>query len=255
MTLARGIGGSFGAAVFGTIFTTRLRSELTGVLHGALGAQVAAGGRLTGAQVATLPSAARIAYESAYVNALHPVFLVAAGIGVIGFVLSLRLRERPLRTTAATSNGLEDSLAAPKAPSSLAEIDRALSIAAGEDRRREFGVRVAARAGVDISPGAAWGLARFSSYGVAGTLAMARSVGISEERIAPVQRELRERGLVEGEGPDARLTPAGTAMADQILSARREELRALLDGHEAEREPEVQQLLERLCVELSGQRP
>jgi hypothetical protein len=44
-------------------------------------------------------------------------------------------------------------------------------------------------------------------------------------------------------------------MADQILSARREELRALLDGDEAEREPEVQQLLERLCVELSGQRP
>ena len=54
-----------------------------------------------------------------------------------------------------------------------------------------------ARAGLDISPGAAWALARFSSYGVAGTLEMARSVGIPEERIAPVQRELRERGLVE----------------------------------------------------------
>jgi Mn-dependent DtxR family transcriptional regulator len=70
-----------------------------------------------------------------------------------------------------------------------------------------------------------------------------------------VQDELRERGLVEGEGEAARLTPAGTAMADQLLSARREELRALLDSHEAERAPEVQQLIERLCVELSGQRP
>jgi len=255
VTLARGIGGSFGAAIFGTIFTSRLRSELAGVLHGALGAQVAAGGRLTGAQVASLPSAARIAYENAYVDALHPVFLVAAGIGAVGFVLSLRLRERPLRTTAATSSGLEDSLAAPKTPDSLAEIDRALSIAAGEDRRREFGARVVARAGVDFSPGAASGLARFSSYGIAGTLEMARSVGIPQERIEPVQRELRERGLVEGEGAAARLTPAGTAMADQILSARREELRALLDGDDAGREPEVQQLLERLCVELSGQRP
>ena len=71
-----------------------------------------------------------------------------------------------------------------------------------------------------------------------------------------VQHELRERGLVEGEGPRARLTPAGTAMADQLLSARREELRALLAGQDdAERTPEVQVLLERLCVELSGQRP
>ncbi len=255
VTLARGIGGSFGAAIFGTIFTTRLRSELHDVLSGKLGAQVAAGGRLTGAQVATLPERARLAYENAYVNALHPVFLAAAGVGVVGFMLSLRLRERPLRTTAATSTGLEDSLAAPKTASSLAEIDRALSIAVGERRRREFGERVVARAGLDVSPGAAWGLARFSSYGVAGTLEMARSVGIPEERIAPVQGELRERGLVEGEGPDARLTPSGTATADQILSARREELRAVLNGDDAEREPEVQVLLERLCVELSGQRP
>jgi EmrB/QacA subfamily drug resistance transporter len=255
VTLSRGIGGSFGAAIFGTIFTTRLRSELQGLLTGPLGAQVAAGGRLTGAQVATLPAHARLAYENAYVNALHPVFVAASGVAVVGFVLALRLRERPLRTTAATSKGLEDSLAAPKSPSSLAEIDRALSVAAGEQRRREFTARMIARAGVDISPGGAWALARFSSYGVAGTLAMARSIGIPEERIKPVQDELRERGLVEGEGEAARLTPAGTAMADQLLSARREELRALLDSHEAERAPEVQQLIERLCVELSGQRP
>jgi EmrB/QacA subfamily drug resistance transporter len=256
VTLARGIGGSFGAAVFGTIFTTRLRSQLSGVLHGPLAAQVAGGGRLTGAQVESLPSPARIAYESAYVNALHPVFLTAAAIAAVGFVLSLRLRERPLRSTAATSTGLDDSLAAPKSPSSLAEIDRALSIAAGAQRRREFGARMVARAGLDISPGAAWALARFSSYGVAGTLEMARSVGIPEERIAPVQQELRERGLVEREGADARLTPAGTAMADQLLSARREELCSLLAGQEdAERTAEVQGLIEQLCVELSGERP
>ena len=256
VTLARGIGGSFGAAVFGTIFTTRLRSQLEGVLHGPLARQVAGGGRLTGEQVQRLPGAARVAYENAYVNALHPVFLVAAAIGAVGFLLSLRLRERPLRTTAATSRGLEDSLAAPKTASSLAEIDRQLSIAAGEQRRREFGARMVARAGVDISPGAAWALARFGSYGVAGTLAMARSVGIPEERIAPVQQELRERGLVEDEGQEAHLTARGTAMADQLLSARREELCALLaDQEDAERTPEVQSLIERLCVELAGERP
>ena len=105
VTLARGIGGSFGAAMFGTIFTTRLRSQLSGVLHGPLAAQVAGGGRLTGAQVESLPGPARVAYESAYVNALHPVLHHGGRLAAVGFVLSLRLRERPLRSTAATSTG------------------------------------------------------------------------------------------------------------------------------------------------------
>ena len=255
VTLARGIGGSFGAAVFGTIFTTRLRSGLHGALPGALGAQVAKGARLTGAQLEQLPAAARSAYEGAYVHALHPVFIVAASIVGFGFLLSLLLPERPLRATAATSTGLDDALAAPKANSSLAEVDRALGVLAGSAGRRAMGGRIAARAGVEISPGAVWALVRFNSYGIAGTTEMARSQQVEEQRIADVKAELHERGLVSGEGEEARLTPAGVAMADQLVSARREELRAALDDPEAHRTVEIQQLLERLCVELSGERP
>ncbi len=255
VTLARGVGGSFGAAVFGTIFSSRLRSGLHDVISGPLGALVSAGGRLTGAQVATLPGAGRLAYENAYVNALQPVFLVAAGIGAIGFLLSLRLREQPLRATASTSTGLEDALAAPKSPNSLAEIDRALALLVGDDRRRAFNEHVAARAGLDLSPGAVWALARFGSYGIAGTREMADRLGIEDERIAAVEHELRGRGLTAEDGSGARLTPAGVALADQVLSARRAELGALLSDHEAHRRPEVQQLLEQLCVELSGSKP
>jgi EmrB/QacA subfamily drug resistance transporter len=255
VTLARGIGGSFGAAVFGTIFTTRLRSELRGAIPGPLGREVAKGARLTGAQLEQLPAAARTAYEGAYVHALHPVFVTAAAVAGFGFLLALLLRERPLRATAATSTGLDDSLAAPKSPDSLAEIDRALGVLAGSERRRMVGERIAARAGVDLSPGAVWALVRFSSYGIPGALTMARSQQIDEQRIAEVRAELRERGLVQGEDDDARLTPAGVASADQLVSARREELRATLEDPAAHREPEVRRLLERLCVELSGERP
>ncbi len=255
VTLARGVGGSFGAAVFGTIFSSRLRSGLHDVISGPLGALVSGGGRLTGAQVATLPGAAKLAYENAYVHALQPVFLVAAGIGAVGFALSLRLREQPLRATASTSTGLEDALAAPKSPNSLAEIDRALGMLIGSERRVAFNQLVAARAGVELSPGAVWALARFGSYGIAGTKQMARNQEIEDGRIAAVEAELRERGLVTGESSQATLTPAGVAAADQVLSARREQLGELLADHDAHRQPEVQQLLERLCVELSGSRP
>lgn len=255
VTLARGIGGSFGAAVFGTIFSSRLRSSLHDVIAGPLGAQVSAGARLTGAQLATLPAAARTAYQNAYVHALEPVFLVAAGVGACGFVLSLFLRERPLRATAATSTGLEDALAAPKQADSLAEIDRALGVLVGGEARRSFNERLIARTGAELSPGSAWALARFGSYGIEGTREMARRQGVAPERIAEVESELRERGLVAGGDGGARLTPAGVALADQMLSARREQLREMLADHDAARAPEVQRLLEQLCVELSGARP
>ncbi len=84
VTLARGIGGSLGTAVFGTVFTTQLRSHLRGALTGPLSHLIAGGGRLTGAQVLTLPTAARLAYQHAYVHALSPVFEMAAGVAGLG---------------------------------------------------------------------------------------------------------------------------------------------------------------------------
>jgi EmrB/QacA subfamily drug resistance transporter len=255
VTLARGIGGSIGAAVFGTIFSSRLRAELHDAIGGVLGAQVAGGARLTGAQVESLPAAARVAYENAYVHALQPVFLVAAGVAAVGFLLSLRLRERPLRATASTSQGIDDALAAPKSPSSLAELDRALGVLVSRERRQAFNERVGARASVDLSSGAIWALARFGSYGVQGTREMASEQAIEDERIEAVEQELRERGLVADEEEGSQLTPTGLAMADQVLSARRDELRAMLADDTTHQLPEVHQLLEQLCVELAGQQP
>jgi len=82
---------------------------------------------------------------------------------------------------------------------------------------------------------------------------MAREQSIEDERVAAVELELRERGFVSGRDDDATLTAAGVSMADQLLSARREELSVMLDDHDTQRLPEVQQLLERLCVELAGE--
>jgi hypothetical protein len=40
-----------------------------------------------------------------------------------------------------------------------------------------------------------------------------------------------------------------------VLGARREELRRMLADHDAQRRPEVQELLEALCLELAGRSP
>jgi EmrB/QacA subfamily drug resistance transporter len=255
VTLFRGIGGSMGAATFGAIFTSRLNSELQGVLPAPLAHEVSTGGRLSGSQLSGLPSATRSAYEHAYVHALRPVFVVAAGVTLLGFALSWLLQERPLRETAATSTGLDDSLAAPRSPDSLAEIERALSCATTLEQRRRFRERVAARAGIDLSPGATWALVRIDEHGLAGARALAKHDGVAPERIAAVVTELRERGLVASEDGGPTLTSAGHSLAARAVAARRELLTEVLADDTADRDPAVNALLHRLARELAGDRP
>jgi MFS family permease len=251
VTLMRGIGGSLGTAVFGSIFTNRLTARLSGGLPPSLEHIVAGGGRLTGTQVERLPAPDRLAYEQAFVHALTPVFRVAAGVALFGFLLSWLLPEKPLRATAATSTGLDDSLAAPKAPDSLAELERALAMATTLDERRRFRGAVAERAGVDVSPGGVWALMQMNRYGHDGAREAARGLGVTDERIRQVDAELRADGLVDDGGPTAR----GSAYADQLVNARRELLSELLDDPDAERRPEVEKLMRALARETVGERP
>jgi hypothetical protein len=251
VTLMRGIGGSLGAAIFGTIFSSRLASELAG--SAASSSSAASGARLTGNQVAALPVTARTAYESAYVHALTPVFVMAGTVALVAFLISLRLRERPLRETAATSRGLEDGLAAPRGDSALDEVRRALSLATTVEERRRFRTGIAERAGLDLSPGAIWALLRIDELGVepARRRALER-VGASSERVEEVMGELSRSGYLERDGEE-RLTLSGREAAVRAVAAREEQLHGVLHDSEAERDPEVTELLHRLARELAGE--
>jgi DNA-binding MarR family transcriptional regulator len=251
VTMMRGIGGSLGTAVFGTIFSTRLTSQL----HGAIGGGASGAARLTGQQVAHLPPATRSLYEHAYVHALQPVFLMAAGVAGVGFLLALRLPERPLRDGPATSKGLDDGLAAPRSPDSLAEVERALTRVTTADERRRFRERLGERAGIELSPGALWALIRIEEHGFAEARLQAEQAGVPPERIGAVVGELFALGLVAGEEDARRLTPSGREQAERILSARRELLAEALAGDGVQGNPEVAALLARLARELAGEPP
>jgi EmrB/QacA subfamily drug resistance transporter len=254
VTLTRGIGGALGTAIFGTIFTTQLRSHLRGVISGALGRQIAAGGRLTGAQVERLPSSARFAYENAYVHSLRPVFVMAAAVTALGFLLSLLLPQRELRAAAATSTGLDDSLAAPRSADSLAETERALTRATTREQRIRFRQRVAERAGMDVSPGAIWALVRIDEFGIPRAREMAEEEGVDPVRIDEVVGELRDHNLIAGEAGEATLTPQGLEYAERAITARRELLTEVL-AEDSELPPELSALLHRLARELAGEPP
>jgi MFS family permease len=94
--LFRQIGGSIGVALFGTIFANRLHVELA--------ARLPEGVRIpkviNPAGIRHLPPAAHAAFADAVAAALHPVFIVAGTVSLIGFALTWLLREVPLRTHA-----------------------------------------------------------------------------------------------------------------------------------------------------------
>jgi EmrB/QacA subfamily drug resistance transporter len=100
-TFFRSIGGAFGVSVLGAVFDSRLISQLS---RHATKAQLSllSGGNITAnpAQINHLPPAQRAVYVGAFSHALQDVFLVAAPFAVLACILSLLMKEIPLRTTA-----------------------------------------------------------------------------------------------------------------------------------------------------------
>lgn len=96
----RSIGGAFGVSALGAVFSGRLLHNLS--LH-ATKAQLSLvkGGSVVAnpAQINRLPPAQRAVFVDAFSHALHAVFLVAVPFTVLAFVLSLVMKEIPLRTT------------------------------------------------------------------------------------------------------------------------------------------------------------
>ncbi|MFG3041704.1 MFS transporter [Streptomyces sp. NPDC048330] len=99
-TYFRQIGGSIGAAVFGTLFASRLDDalgdRLAGVLSGTGGATLPPAESITPQTVHTLPPALRDAYVLAYADAMPRIFLYLVPVLALGLVLAFFLKEKPL---------------------------------------------------------------------------------------------------------------------------------------------------------------
>jgi EmrB/QacA subfamily drug resistance transporter len=90
-TFCRTIGGSFGVALFGGVFNASFDRHLGSAGLGSFQ------GNPT--ELSQLPAATREPFLAAFTDAIDDVFLVGAPIALAGFVITLFLREIPLRTT------------------------------------------------------------------------------------------------------------------------------------------------------------
>src|SRR4051794_34018771 len=104
-TFCRSVGGSFGVAIFGTIFASRLNDELAKFPR-AVTERLGSGVHLNPAQTKHLPAGIHDDFVGAFAHALHGVFLFGVALAIVPFVLSWVLPEKPLRTTVQPGAGV-----------------------------------------------------------------------------------------------------------------------------------------------------
>jgi EmrB/QacA subfamily drug resistance transporter len=97
-TFFRSVGGSFGVALFGAIFASRLTGAVKDLPPGSL-KYLSGGIHLSPEQAKHLPPAVHAQFLDAFSHSLHGVFLWGMAIAVVPFGLSWLLKEIPLRTT------------------------------------------------------------------------------------------------------------------------------------------------------------
>lgn len=218
VTFFRTIGSSFGAAIFGSLFTN--------FLHSRIGPAMAAG-RAPAAAAASpealhrLPRQEAAPIVAAYSESLTQVFLWAVPVALVGFVLALFLRQVPLRQMHDSTIDLGDAFGMPntETPDQMLEgaVERMLRGVPGM-RLRSIAMRPDCR--LDVA--GLWGVLRINRYGqMYGTARLtdiAEYLRIPFEVLEPTFSRLVATGYARGDGNQMWLTPAGAQQVDYVHS-------------------------------------
>jgi EmrB/QacA subfamily drug resistance transporter len=217
VTFFRTIGSSFGAAVFGSLFNNFLHSRLAAALASSDAPPEAA--QSPDALHKLSPQmAAPIA--AAYADALDLVFLYAAPVAVVGFVLALTLKQVPLRNYAvSTAADMGEGFAMPTNDSP----DQLLENAVGRLIRHGSGMQlraIAERPGSKLDIGRLWALLQVFRFGQAAGQArlgdIAEHVRVPREILEPAFDRLAATGYAERSGDVFWLTSAGAHQVELV---------------------------------------
>ena len=278
-TFFRSIGGSFGTAVFGAIFSAQLTGNLR---HYLAGLSLPAGFNGTAgsspAALAKLPPKVHLGYQEAFAASLHTVFLVAVPIAAVAFGLTWLLKEVPLRQTAKTPNPAHTlaPTAVPAACTSIDEIGRALSVLTSGKPREQIYQKLADRAGVTLDAAGCWMLLRVHEHPGLDVATLSQRLDLPEDTIRLLAGNLIGRGLVTSAAPTSvgpaagvpgetgvpggppvgrdgpvTLSPAGQAAAERLAGARHDAVADLVADWNPEQHAELAALLRKLARHLA----
>jgi DNA-binding MarR family transcriptional regulator len=254
-TLFRLVGGSLGTAVLGAVFSFSLAHALARVLPGS--ARVSGHGALNPETLRQLSPALRDIYIHAFTVALGTIFMAAAGVALLGFLLMFFMPEHPLRQTVAAASSIElgEAFAMPEDPESEGLVLRGLATLADRDVQREHIEQITSRAGVDLAPLAASLLVRIERYPETDVESLGKERGAGPEEVRIAVADLRSRGLIQeiqsdGRPPRWGLSPTGCDTLNKLVAARRAHLAELFSDWGPSRREELAAVLRRLADEL-----
>src|SRR6185437_7088271 len=119
-TFFRSIGGSFGTAIFGAIFSNVLIGNLASHLHGVSLPSGFSAADVTPAALAHLPAAVHTGFVAGYAESIQTVFLIAVPIAFLAFLATWLIPQVELKTWATP--------AAPAAASDAQPVDAAAAL-------------------------------------------------------------------------------------------------------------------------------
>ncbi|MFF5560124.1 MDR family MFS transporter [[Kitasatospora] papulosa] len=227
VTFFRTLGSSFGTAVFGTIYANALRPNLT---QGVEQAARAGGDPASLARVAESPQAVHALppeqtapLAQAYADTLHTVFLWTVPVALLGFVVSLFLKQVKLRASArASSTDMGEGFAQPSTGDPAKVLESAVAgilHRAGPDTAR----RIVAESDTRLDTAGAWAVMQVDLFtrmvGHAGLRLIAARHRIPPEVLVPVFDRMIEEGYLTGDGRLFAHTAAGSREAATISAA------------------------------------
>jgi EmrB/QacA subfamily drug resistance transporter len=218
VTFFRTIGSSFGAAIFGSLFTNFLHSRIGPALAASRAPAAAAA---SPEALHRLPHNMAAPIVRAYADSLTQVFLWAVPVALVGFVVALFLREVPLRGIGNKRGDIGEAFAMPSSQTP----DEMLEAAIGRLLRGIPGMRlrsIAMRPDCRLDVAGLWGVLRINRYGqmygTARLTDMADYLRIPFEVLEPTFSRLVATGYARSEGDELWLTPAGAQQVEYVHS-------------------------------------
>ncbi|QQQ80454.1 DHA2 family efflux MFS transporter permease subunit [Saccharothrix sp. 6-C] len=232
VSFLRTLGSSFGVAVFGTVYASNLPANLAAAIPPGVDPAAAANVQALHA----LPDELKAPIIAAYADTLHLVFLSAAPVAAVAFVVALFLKEVPLRDTArAAATEVGDNFAAPHTSDSEDELEKLVALIVSRERRDPT-PDVLRDSGVPLTHAQAWLVVKVFrqsvEHGDATLDRLAEATRVPAGVFEPVARQLQTRGYVTETGGHYLFTPQGTRVFADLVTAWRRWLRVkLTDWH------------------------
>ncbi len=257
VTFFRTLGSSFGAAVFGAVFSNVLNNRLPAAIAASPGVDPA---HVSSPQALhSYPDATIAPIVATYAHAMHVVFLSAIPVGVVAFVVSLFLKQVPLRGTAReAAQDVGEGFGMPDNTDASQQLQAAIARVVRTKGRTELpAVRQGAGSALGNSDGWTVGqvylrsrLGRPTSLGEIASL-----YRVPADVLEPAFARAVAGGYILSQDGELDLTPAGREEVDKLIAAFRGWLAGELADWGADDDAELDTALGDLATKFVNQDP